>query len=247
MTGAQGTLAVAQARGAVAERMSGPAGLRRLQSDDQAADRGLVQARAGDARRASRVRVRTCWAAGRRWPTSACGASSTRRRPIRRRARMMRASAPNVMAWVERMTSPKAEGPFESWSSLSARLMPLLTDEVGRLVPAVVGRQRGGDRRRATRASRGPSAARPGRRSRRSITPARLPEIRRKYEPAKARARPRRYPGEAGCLSALRGAAALACVEVRSASTSDDAISVRPDRPSSTITRRRNCASLMRP
>ena len=37
------------------------------------------------------------------------------------------------MAWVERMVSPKAEGPFESWSSLSAGLMPLLTEEVGRL------------------------------------------------------------------------------------------------------------------
>ena len=29
--------------------------------------------------------------------------------------------------------APKAEGPFESWSSLSAGLMPLLTEEVGRL------------------------------------------------------------------------------------------------------------------
>jgi hypothetical protein len=31
------------------------------------------------------------------------------------------------------MVSPKAEGPFETWSSLSAGLMPLLTEEVGRL------------------------------------------------------------------------------------------------------------------
>ena len=42
-------------------------------------------------------------------------------------------AAPNVMAWVQRMVSPKAEGPFEGWSSLSAGLMPLLTEEVGRL------------------------------------------------------------------------------------------------------------------
>ncbi len=46
---------------------------------------------------------------------------------------IMRASAPNVMAWVQRMVSPKAEGPFENWASLSAGLMPLLTEEVGRL------------------------------------------------------------------------------------------------------------------
>ena len=47
-------------------------------------------------------------------------------------AAIMRAE-PNVMAWVQRMVSPKAEGPFESWSALSAGLMPLLTEEVGRL------------------------------------------------------------------------------------------------------------------
>jgi hypothetical protein len=44
---------------------------------------------------------------------------------------IMRASAPNVMAWVARMLSPKPEGPFESWATLSAGLMPLLTEEVG--------------------------------------------------------------------------------------------------------------------
>jgi glutathione S-transferase len=43
----------------------------------------------------------------------------------------MRASARNVMAWVERMVSPKNEGPFETWSTLSDGLMPLLTEEVG--------------------------------------------------------------------------------------------------------------------
>jgi hypothetical protein len=37
------------------------------------------------------------------------------------------------MKWVQRMVSPKAEGPFEDWSALSAGLMPLLTEEVGRL------------------------------------------------------------------------------------------------------------------
>ena len=45
----------------------------------------------------------------------------------------MRASAPHVMAWVQRMTEPKAEGPFEAWAALCATLLPLLTEEVGRL------------------------------------------------------------------------------------------------------------------
>ena len=45
----------------------------------------------------------------------------------------MRASAKYVMAWVERMASPKPEGAFESWSTLSAGLMPLLREEVGML------------------------------------------------------------------------------------------------------------------
>jgi glutathione S-transferase len=45
----------------------------------------------------------------------------------------MRASAPNVMAWVERMQTPRTEGPFEAWAELSATLLPLLAEEVGRL------------------------------------------------------------------------------------------------------------------
>ncbi len=45
----------------------------------------------------------------------------------------MRASAPHVMAWVQRMTEPKTEGPFEAWPALGATLMSLLTDEVAGL------------------------------------------------------------------------------------------------------------------
>lgn len=41
--------------------------------------------------------------------------------------------APNVLAWIHRMLFPTAEGDFESWSSLEATLMPLLTDQVGAL------------------------------------------------------------------------------------------------------------------
>jgi hypothetical protein len=46
---------------------------------------------------------------------------------------IMRASSPKVMEWVQRMVSPKAEGPFEAWSALAPTLMPLLKEEVGAL------------------------------------------------------------------------------------------------------------------
>ncbi|HSS83851.1 MAG TPA: glutathione S-transferase family protein, partial [Reyranella sp.] len=46
---------------------------------------------------------------------------------------IMRASSPKVMEWVQRMVSPKAEGPFEAWSALAPTLMPLLKDEVAAL------------------------------------------------------------------------------------------------------------------
>jgi glutathione S-transferase len=45
----------------------------------------------------------------------------------------MRAAAPHVMAWVQRMVSPTDGGPFETWAALAPGLMPLLTEEVGRL------------------------------------------------------------------------------------------------------------------
>lgn len=41
--------------------------------------------------------------------------------------------APNVLAWVQRMLWPRAEGEFETWSSLQPTLMPLLARQVGRL------------------------------------------------------------------------------------------------------------------
>jgi glutathione S-transferase len=39
----------------------------------------------------------------------------------------------NVLAWVQRMLWPRAEGEFEAWSSLEVTLMPLLQRQVGRL------------------------------------------------------------------------------------------------------------------
>jgi glutathione S-transferase len=46
---------------------------------------------------------------------------------------ILRASAPRVVAWCQRMLDPKAEGPFESWASLAPTLSPLLVAQVGRL------------------------------------------------------------------------------------------------------------------
>lgn len=43
---------------------------------------------------------------------------------------IMRDTAPNTLAWINRMLDPGDEGPFESWASLKATLTPLLRDEV---------------------------------------------------------------------------------------------------------------------
>jgi glutathione S-transferase len=46
---------------------------------------------------------------------------------------IIEAIAPNVLAWIQRMTWPRAEGDFEEWSSLEPTLMPLLQSQVGAL------------------------------------------------------------------------------------------------------------------
>lgn len=46
---------------------------------------------------------------------------------------ILREGAPNVVAWVQRMLEPKAEGGFEPWSKLSPTLTPLLRDQVAAL------------------------------------------------------------------------------------------------------------------
>jgi glutathione S-transferase len=132
MTGAKGTLAVAEARAAVAERMTGRLGF----VGSNTSTRPLIEA---SFRRAleildSHLASRPYLLGGR--PAMAdFGLSGqlyeTATDPTP--GAIMRAAAPNVMAWVQRMVSPKAEGPFESWSALAGGLMPLLTEEVGRL------------------------------------------------------------------------------------------------------------------
>ncbi|HEX7410488.1 MAG TPA: glutathione S-transferase family protein [Candidatus Binatia bacterium] len=44
---------------------------------------------------------------------------------------IMRASAPNVLAWVQRMLDPANDGGFETWEALKPTLMALLKDELG--------------------------------------------------------------------------------------------------------------------
>jgi glutathione S-transferase len=43
---------------------------------------------------------------------------------------LLRATAPHVLAWIERMLAPRNEGPFETWTTLAPTLMPLLTEEI---------------------------------------------------------------------------------------------------------------------
>lgn len=41
--------------------------------------------------------------------------------------------APKLVAWLERMLDPKAEGEFETWTTLKGTLEPLLSEQVGAL------------------------------------------------------------------------------------------------------------------
>ncbi len=44
---------------------------------------------------------------------------------------LIEGGAPHVLDWVHRMLWPRAEGPFETWSTLAPTLMPILTEQVG--------------------------------------------------------------------------------------------------------------------
>ena len=45
---------------------------------------------------------------------------------------LIEGGAPHVLDWVHRMLWPRAEGAFETWSTLAPTLMPILTRQVGR-------------------------------------------------------------------------------------------------------------------
>jgi glutathione S-transferase len=132
MMGAQGTLAVAQARAAVAERMMGRLGF--VGSND--GTQPLIEASFAkalgliDAHLASRPYLlggRPAMADFGLWGQLYEAATDPTPGAV------MRASAPNVMAWIQRMLSPEAKGDFEALRALAPTLMPLLTQEVGGL------------------------------------------------------------------------------------------------------------------
>ncbi|MFN4017498.1 MAG: glutathione S-transferase C-terminal domain-containing protein [Reyranella sp.] len=132
MMGAQGTLAVAQARAAVAERMMGRLGF--VGSNDKteplieasfARALGLIETHL--ASRPYLLGGRPGMADFGLWGQLYEAATDPTPGAI------MRASAPKVMAWIQRMLSPRAEGEFEVLAALAPTLMPLLTEDVGAL------------------------------------------------------------------------------------------------------------------
>jgi glutathione S-transferase len=206
MMGAQGTLAVAQARTAVAERMSGRLGF----VGSNPTTRPLIEASFKrvleilDAHLASRPYLlggRPSMADFGLWGQLYEAATDPTPGAI------MRASSPNVMKWVGRMLSPKDEGLFEGWSSLSAGLLPLLTEEVGRLfLPWSVANAEAiakGEKSFSMTLAGSTWSQEPQKYHARS-----LQEIRRKYEAARGAAGLDAILEEAGCLSALRSGGA---------------------------------------
>ena len=132
MMGAQGTLAVAQARAAVAERMMGRLGFVGSNDKTQPLIEASFKHALGllDRHLATRPYLlggRPAMADFGLWAQLYEAATDPTPGAI------MRALAPNVMAWVQRMVSPKADGPFDAWPALAPTLLPLLTEEVGAL------------------------------------------------------------------------------------------------------------------
>lgn len=132
MMGAQGPLAVAQARAAVAERMTGRLGFVGSNTATEpvieaafAKALGLIEAHL--ASRPYLLGGRPAMADFGLWAQLYEAATDPTPGAI------MRASAPKVMAWVQRMLSPREEGGFETLAALLPTLEPLLTDEVGAL------------------------------------------------------------------------------------------------------------------
>jgi len=132
MAGEQGTLAVAQASAAVAERMTGRLGF----VGSNATTEPVIEAsfKGALALLEAHLQARPYLLGGR--PAMAdfglwaqLYEAATDPTP----GAIMRASAPRVMAWVQRMLDPRSEGPFEDWAALAPTLMPLLKQEVAGL------------------------------------------------------------------------------------------------------------------
>lgn len=203
MMGDQGPLAVAQARAAVAERMMGRLGF--VGSNDRT--QPLIEA---SFRRAlglteTHLASRRYLLGGRPgmadfglWAQFYEAATDPTPGAI------MRTSAPNVMAWVERMLSPRAEGAFEALPALAPTLMPLLKEEVGALFlpwsqanAAAIGR---GDKSFTTMLAGSEWTQEPQKYHARSLA-----EIRRKFAAAKGAPGLEKLLSDSGCLAALAG------------------------------------------
>jgi glutathione S-transferase len=132
MMEAQGTLAVAQARAAVAERMTARIGF----VGSNPTTEPIIEASFKHALALIEAHLQTRpYMLGGRPAMADFGLwgqlyeLATDPTP----GAIMRASAPRVMAWVERMVTPKNEGSFETWPALAPTLMPLLKEEVAGL------------------------------------------------------------------------------------------------------------------
>ena len=201
MMGAEGTLAVAQARAAVAERMMGRLGF--VGSNDKT--RPLIEAsfrKAAallDAHLATRPYVlggRPAMADFGLWGQFYEAATDPTPGAI------LRASAPHVMAWVKRMLSPKVEGSFETLAALSPTLMPLLREEVaGLFLPWSQANAQAierGDKSFTTTLGGSEWTQEPQKYHARSLA-----EIRRKYAATKGAAGLEPVLAESGCLKGL--------------------------------------------
>lgn len=201
MMGAQGPLAVAQARAAVAERMMGRLGF--VGSNDKTQpliEASFKQALALlDAHLATRPYVlggRPAMADFGLWAQLYEAATDPTPGAI------MRASAPHVLAWVQRMMTPKADGAFEAWPALAPTLMPLLKEEVaGLFLPWSVANAAAiaaGDKTFEVTLGGTAWSQEPQKYHARSLA-----EIRRKYAAAKVAPGLEAILRESGCLGAL--------------------------------------------
>jgi glutathione S-transferase len=201
MAEAQGTLAVAQARATVAERMTGRLGFvgsnERTQPVIEASfKRALALVEAHLQARPYLLGGRPAMADFGLW--GQFYEAATDPTP----GALMRASAPNVMAWVARMLAPKAEGSFERWATLAPTLMPLLKEEVGGLFlpwsQANAQAIERGDKSFETTLATATWAQEPQKYHARSLA-----EIRRKYAAAKGAAGLEQILDESGCAPYL--------------------------------------------
>lgn len=201
MMGAQGTLAVAQARAAVADRMMGRLGF--VGSNDKTQpliEASFKQALALlDAHLVARPYLlggRPAMADFGLWAQFYEAATDPTPGAI------MRASAPHVLAWVQRMVAPKADGAFEAWPALAPTLMPLLKAEVAALfLPWSVANAAAiaaGDKTFEMTLGSTAWSQEPQKYHARSLA-----EIRRKYAAAKAAPGLEAILRDSGCLGAL--------------------------------------------